>query len=589
MRTPASIRRLSRPEMLEQRQLLAGDFAQNPRDALDVNDDGLFSTRDLLALVASMTSKQPQAGMYFDVDGDGGMTRDDAMMLVHNLGDRPPRFLGVRSIDGTDNHPDDLGAANTPLLRLAPPAYSDGRSTPAGEDRPNPRTISNAIARQLEDQPSESGLSAMVWQWGQFIDHDMDLSDKAEPVEPMPTPIPPGDPAFDPRADGDKTMAMDRTIHAADPEGIRQQINEITAFLDGSQIYGSDLTRATALRSFEGGRLKVSDGDLPPRNVDRLPNAGGDSPELFLAGDRRANEQTGLLAMHTVWVREHNRIADELGEAHPYWTDEDLFQTARRTVIAELQAITYNEFLPALLGEDAIPPYRGYDPTADPRISNEFSTAAYRIGHSMLSSELPRLTAPDEPASEGPLPLRDAFFRPDHIEANGIDSVLLGLAYHPSQEIDTRLVEDVRSFLFGPPGAGGFDLATLNIQRGRDHGLPDYNTIRESMGLPRLASFADLTRDSASITALEAVYGDIDSLDPWVGMLAEDHAEPSNLGELAHVILVDQFRRVRDGDRYWYQNIFVGEDLATIEATRLSDVLLRNTDITELERDVFRV
>ena len=178
-------------------------------------------------------------------------------------------------------------------------------------------------------------------------------------------------------------------------------------------MYGSDAERAAALRTFEGGQLKTSEGDLLPFNEDGLPNAGGTSADLFLAGDVRANEQVGLTAMHTLWVREHNRIAEQLASEQPKASDEQLYQRARAIVIAEMQAITYNEFLPALLGEDAISEYRGYDHRVNPGITNVFSTAAYRFGHSMLSSELLRLDNDGTIADEGNLALQDAFFRPD--------------------------------------------------------------------------------------------------------------------------------------------------------------------------------
>ncbi len=152
-------------------------------------------------------------------------------------------------------------------------------------------------------------------------------------------------------------------------------------------------------------------------------------------------------------------------------------------VIAELQSITFNEYLPAVLGADAISPYQGYDPQVDPTISNLFATAAFRFGHTQLSSELKRLKDDGAVIDAGNLSLRDSFFNPDPILAEGIDSVLKGLATGVAQEIDTHVVDDVRNFLFGPPGSGGFDLVSLNIQRGRDHGLPDYNSCRVQLGI----------------------------------------------------------------------------------------------------------
>src|SRR5919202_4438537 len=108
--------------------------------------------------------------------------------------------------------------------------------------------------------------------------------------------------------------------------------------------------------------------------------------QLFAAGDVRANENIELTSLHTLFVREHNRIADAISRANPGLDDETVYQMARARVIAEMQAITYNEWLPALLGPGALQPYRGYDPTVNPGIANEFSTAAFRLGHSLLGN-----------------------------------------------------------------------------------------------------------------------------------------------------------------------------------------------------------
>jgi peroxidase len=152
-------------------------------------------------------------------------------------------------------------------------------------------------------------------------------------------------------------------------------------------------------------------------------------------------------------------------------------------VAAELQLITYQEFLPVLLGPDSLAPYKGYRPDVNPGISNEFATAAYRFGHSMVSPQLLRLDSTNNPVAVGHLPVRAAFFNPGEIINNGIDPLLRGLAFNIAQRVDIHIVDDLRNFLFGAPGAGGFDLAALNIQRGRDHGLLSYNETRRRLGL----------------------------------------------------------------------------------------------------------
>ena len=507
--------------------------------------------------------------------------------------DEAPPVLESREIDGTNNNlaNPEWGSTYQQLLRLTTVEYDDGISDPAGQDRPSARAVSNAVAAQTESTPNDRNLTDLLWVWGQFVDHDIDLTTGADPAEPFAIEVPTGDPYFDPFGTGSETISLNRSVYdsetgdaAGDP---RQQLNVITAFLDGSVVYGSDQERADALRTFEGGRLATSDGDLLPYNEGGYTNAGGPSASLFLAGDFRANENAALSAMHTVWVREHNRIAERVAADHPDWTDEQIFQQARSLVTAEIQAITYNEFLPALLGRGAISPYEGYDPAVNSGIANVFSTAAYRFGHSMLSSELLRLNNDGTVIDDGNLPLLSAFFAPGELADNGIDSILFGAANQVAQEIDTQVVDDVRNFLFGPPGSGGFDLASLNIQRGRDHGLADYNQVRVDFGLSPVTSFAEISSNAAVAEALEALYGDVDNVDAWVGALAEDHVPGSSVGELNQTIIADQFERIRDGDRLWYENVFGGRELERLQQTTLADVIQRNTDVAGLQRNVF--
>ncbi|WP_339732252.1 peroxidase family protein [uncultured Gimesia sp.] len=504
----------------------------------------------------------------------------DDSVLITELG----TVTEYASIDGIGNNIDnpELGSTDTQLLRLADADYGDGLSTPAGEDRPSAREISNVIADANSAETNDRYLTDLFWVWGQFIDHDITLTESAHdeygnPLESFPIEVPTGDVFFDPDGSGDDVINLNRSAFEVDEDGVRQQINQITAFIDGSGIYGSDEALADQLRTFEGGMLATSEGDLLPYGEDGF----------FLAGDIRANENVALTSMHTIWVREHNRIATELATENPDLTDEELYQQARQIVIGELQAVTFNEFLPALFGPGVVSEYIGYDSTVDPSIANEFSNAAYRFGHTMLSSELLRLDENGNVADEGNIALLNAFFNPSELEVNGIDSLLRGATVNVAQEIDNQIVDDVRNFLFGPPGAGGFDLASLNIQRGRDHGLADYNSTRVALGLSAVENFSDISSDPEVAAKLEMLYGTVDNIDLWVGGLAEEHLPGSSMGETFTAIIVDQFERLRDGDRFWYENVFSGDALAEIGGTTLADVIERNSDVSGLQENVF--
>ena len=513
-----------------------------------------------------------------------------------------PTPMATYSIDGTANNVanTEWGSTQEQLLRLAKAEYGNGISTPAGADRPSAREISNVLADQGDtDTISDRNLSAMIYAWGQFIDHDIGLTPTGG-TEAINIAVPKGDPYFDPLSTGTQVIRASRSIFDASTgtstTNPRQQINTITAWLDGSMVYGSDAATAMKLRTLSGGKLKLdANGMLPENNSTNFPS--GTVPlvndahrvpdnELFAAGDVRANENIELTSLHALFVREHNRWADRLKALNPQLSDEQLYVRARALVIAELQAITYNEWLPAILGPNAIAPYRGYNPRVNPQLSNEFSTAAFRFGHSLLGDDVEFLDANGRPVAED-MALSDAFFNPTVFDEVSIESIIKYLASDPSSELDSKVVGSVRNFLFGPPGAGGFDLAALNIQRGREHGLADYNDTRAAIGLPRARSFADITRNPELQQKLQSLYGTVNNIDLWVGLLAEDHVRGTSMGPTGARIVANQFERLRDGDRFWYENAHSGQLLRELRNTRLSDIIARDTQLKNIQSNVF--
>ena len=520
------------------------------------------------------------------------------LYLVFVLVMAPALSLGQltaqRTIDGSGNSTFDptFGQTLTQLVRVSPAAYpGDGSGSTIVEfpTRENPRVISNTIAAQTGNIFNSYSMTNFVWQWGQFLDHDIDLTESSPANGTADITVPSGDIL------GPNPIPFSRSNFDAGtgtPGVAREQINEITAYIDASNVYGSDTTRAAALRTFTGGRLdsRIVGGQ------ELLPLNGGAANTAF-AGDIRADEQVGLTAMHTLFVREHNRLASLISAQDPGATDEEIYQTARKIVGAQMQAITYNEFLPALLGNNApAASDYSYDATLNAQVANEFSTAFYRMGHTMLSSEFALVG--DNGATVDTLLLRDAFGQPSFLEGTtggqaNIDLLLRGLATTNAQEIDNKVIDDVRNFLFGPPGAGGMDLASLNIQRGRDHGLPDYNTLRQAYGLAPVDDFSDISSDPATQMLLSDLYGDVNNIDPWVGGLAEEHLPGASVGELISASLLDQFLRLRDGDSFFYAGDpdLMSPELLSIagdvDQTRLSDIILRNTSISTMQADAF--
>lgn len=484
-----------------------------------------------------------------------------------------------RSFDGSGNNPFRNGAGATDSLFMRrfeqDPSRGIGGATEA--NLPGAREISNAVAAQDGNTENVKGLSDMFWVFGQFLDHDINLTLEDEHAGTANIPVPVGDPYFDPFNTGQQEIHFTRSNVTLDANGQRQQANSITAFIDGSNIYGSTEEMANQMRSFEGGKLLEGENHFLPVGEDGF----------YMAGDIRANENAALTSMHTVWMREHNRVATELAEQHPDWDDETLYQEARKYVTAELQAVTYNEFIPAMLGENALSDYRGYNPNTNPQISEAFATAAYRFGHTMLSSEIHRVDENGNEIAEGHLSLREAFFKPENVEQAGIDPILRGIAGNTAQAVDPMIVDDVRNFLFGPPGAGGLDLASLNIQRGRDHEIPAYNDLREALGLHRIESFDDPAFKGDFGQRLASVYDSPDDIDAWVGGLAEQNYGDSALGVTMSLILKDQFERLRDGDRFYYENQYSGAELWQLDNLTMADIIKRNTDIENIQDNVF--
>jgi len=453
-----------------------------------------------------------------------------------------------------------------------------------------------------------NGLSEYIWLWGQFITHEIDFTTtqngrvlENETPEIMEIPISYDDPWMG--GAHNAKLPLFRSVYVRGTgtslDSPREHPNNITAWIDGSVVYGSNNNTASWLRTFEGGRLKITDaanGSLLPiadySNDPEAPDmsfAGFRFDVSYVAGDARANEHIGLMAMHVLWVREHNRLAELIQERHKDWQDEDVYQRARKLVSAQIQSITYNEFLPAMSVE--MPSYNGYDSTIQPTMTNGFATLAFRMGHSQISNTSYQLQEDREPIPGGNMALHETLFSINNLDENeGIDPILRGLAWNIEPDTDTRVIDGLRNMMFGRPGAGGQDMCAIDIQRGRDHGIPDYNTYRNSslIDLPSAVNWSDITSDLELQRQLASVYNTPDQMDALIGMLAEDREKGKEVGPSLEAILSDQFHRLRVSDPLFY---LADSELAgvreSISDTRLADVILRNTNIRIIQCDVF--
>ncbi|KAL3275369.1 hypothetical protein HHI36_020136 [Cryptolaemus montrouzieri] len=546
-----------------------------------------------------------------------------------------------RSIDGSCNNLQNptWGASLTPFRRILKPIYEDGFGKPVGWDKtrkyfgyPKPlaRLVSTTIISTYQISPDDE-ITHMVMQWGQFLDHDLDHSlpavssqswdgidckktcDYAAPCFPMD--VPPNDPRIRNRRciDFIRTSAVcgsGMTSVFFDDIQPREQINQLTSYIDASQVYGYSEDLAKGLRDLntDGGRLREGpefSGWKPllpfatNEGIDCRRNLSESDINCFAAGDIRVNEQSGLIAMHTLWMREHNRLARELKHLNPQWDGDTLFHEARKIVGAAMQHITYKHWLPFIIGKKGMQKlgeYRGYDPNVRAEISNVFATAALRFGHTLINPILHRLNENFQPIREGHLPLRFAFFAPWRVvNEGGIDPLLRGLftvpakLKTPTENLNSELTEQ----LFRSAHAVALDLAAMNIQRSRDHALPGYLEYRKFCNMTPVERFEDLRyeiNNEDNLRKLRELYGHPGNIDVFVGGILEDPVKGGRVGPLFQCLLIEQFRRLREGDRFYYENpsVFKPEQLVQIKQYTLSRVLCDNGDnITKVTKNTF--
>ncbi|XP_054289704.1 uncharacterized protein LOC129004994 [Macrosteles quadrilineatus] len=532
-----------------------------------------------------------------------------------------------RSFSGHCNNLErpNLGRSVTTFARLLPSVYENGISSPrvtsvTGVALPSPRLVSSTVHPDISNLHSRYTL--MVMQLAQFIDHDLTFTpvqrgffasipdcrscDSPLTVHPecMPITIPTGDqfyPQINITSGARVCLPFMRSLPGQQRLGSREQINQNTAYLDGSQIYGQDSCMARGLRSY-GGRLNATirhngDKDLLPLSPSH-PECKAPSGYCFIAGDGRASEQAALTAIHTVYMREHNRLVHALHAVNPHWGDERLYQTARRIVVASYQHTVYNEFLPRLLGWNAINLYglkltpQGYSKTTyssscNPNIVTEFATAAFRIGHSLLRPHLPRMNSQYQPVEPAVL-LRDVFFNPDIVhQRHMVDELIRGLVATPMENLDQFITGEITNHLFEDRRVphSGMDLPALNVQRGRDHAIPSYNEYRALCNLKRATTWEDLSREipAETIARFRRIYASVDDIDLFPGGLSERAVQGGLVGPTFACIIGLQFRQLKKCDRFWYESAdpivrFTEPQLVEIRKVVLAKTLCDNLD-----------
>jgi peroxidase len=488
-----------------------------------------------------------------------------------------PEFRPIGGGDNNLQNPQFNAVPGSAELSLVPQNFAP-RTKDGLLDGPNPRVISNVIAGGAGSQGQDSNTtdsiaSAWLYVFGQFVDHDLDLESTPLTGAAIDIPILAGDPAFP----ASTTIAMTRDVRDPSTNTI---INTVAGYLDLSQLYGATADIAASLRN-EDGSLKTE------ANGQDLQIVNG----AFITGDPRVMENPELSAVTILFMREHNYWVQQLMAQHPGWDGDELYNMAKAITTAEYQNVVYSEYLPVLIGT-ALGPYQGYDSRVNAQVTQEFSAAAFRVGHSEVSETQEGVDNNGNTVFAESL--GQAFFNTaTDDEANGINPLLRAIGVDNSQATDVYTVPVLRNLLSAGLVGGGMDqidLIAIDIQRERDVGLGSLNQTRRAIGLPPYTSFSQLTSDPVLQQDLETVFRNVNTVDLFIGGLAEAHVRGAAVGPTFRAIIARQFDSLRTGDRFFWQNQqFDHATAAMIAGTTLAAIITRNTDTTAIAWHVFLV
>eukprot|EP00064_Thunnus_orientalis_P007742 superscaffoldBa00000876_g7764 len=562
MANPSDILRLlKQPVGLTRDAVRAADYMDNTvklikrslekRQKRSINATDLISEEDL-QVIADLTGCSPRH-------------RVPSCKMTPNL----DRFRTASSVCNNRKNTR-WGSANTPFTRWLPAEYQDKISLPKGWDpKQKVREVSNRILRTAtSDVENDPLYTHLVTIFGQWTDHDLtftphspvirsfsngiDCDKSCERTEPcFPIELPKEDPRFGRNSEecipffrSAAACGSGNTGHIFGASNVRQQMNSLTAFIDVGQVYGSDDTKARFLRNLttDEGLLRVNT-EYTDNGRELLPftsmganmcatrsritnDFNVEEVQCFLAGDERSNENIGLTSLHTLLMREHNRLARALAKLNPHWNGERLYQEARKIMGGYFQVITFRDYLLHIVG--------------------------------------------------------------------GLDPILRGLVGRQAKlnTQDQMMTDELRERLFKFSTELALDLAALNLQRGRDHGLPGYNKWRKFCGLSQPKNrrqLAKVLKNGKLARSLLDLYGRPDNIDVWVGGVAEPFVRGGRVGPLFACLIATQFQRIREGDRLWWENkgVFTEAQRESLEQTSLARIICDNTGITEVPERPF--
>ncbi|XP_053207140.1 peroxidase-like [Panonychus citri] len=477
------------------------------------------------------------------------------------------------------------GKSNICHVRFLPPYYEDGIYLPrsrgvSGQPLPSPRTISLGLHESGE---GETYYTPWHFTWGQYVIHDIMSTPQSVPSHGSGVQC--CSPGIHDESKCMPIMLSNEDLQASSRKcinfirsapcplcslGPRQQTNLASSYIDQSAMYGGDNQTVASLRTFRSGLMKTGrdrfnrpilpDSKSPLTDQCSKPALGKDKV-CFGSGDFRVNQQPFIQMIHLIFVRRHNQHASGLARVNPRASDEILFQEARRLTIAELQHITYNEYLPVLLGSEMSDYFNiiekdtlfsEYEQDIDATTWNECAAAACRFGHSQVTSFMAIVQ------SDAKLSLKDSFFDPKLIHSGLTPNLIATFLNGKSAVIDPFLTSSLKNYLYFHSGqdAFGSDLAAFNIQRGRDHGIAPYTEYVKFCFGYTIRSWNDLVNlmPRENVQKLRNFYQDFRDIDLFTGGLYEKKATDADIGPTFACIVGIQFYHLKFGDRYFYSH-----------------------------------
>ncbi|XP_012943483.1 dual oxidase 2 [Aplysia californica] len=512
------------------------------------------------------------------------------------------------------------GMAGGRFLRGSDAAYTDGAYQMAGKDRPNPMEISVAAHSSESLEASSYSRNALLAFFGQLILDEVGVaSNPGCPPEYENMEVPRSHPISN---STERPQVFVRSVYdqrtGYTSEGPRRQTNQVSSYMDGEVIYGTSRVWTNHLRSFRDGKLLADVEDVresfPVYNDVKLPFLNSPVPfehttkpvsRLFRIGNAKGHENPFLLALQVIWLRWHNKVAEDVATSDSSLSDQQIFDITRSRVIAHFQNIALKEWLPAFVyakdnNQSNFPGYLGYNKRVEPDVTHEFLAAmtfrhtftpgaVWTLGYSVgqCTRNVTQGRGPEGQARDVPsLRLCNNFWDPQNVVKVNFENIVRGMIYTLGTKEDGTFESDFIESFHGPYEYSRTDHVAEQIQRFRDHGLADYNSVRKAYKLATRTDWSTLGGSNGTISDLYGGSGGLDNLDFVTGGLL-DAPSTSGMSDIFKLVIEEQFTRLRDGDRFWYQNedngLFNASDVQDIESVTFRDILLSTTSLTDAE------